>query len=73
MVGKYTTEKTTRILRAAMALEKVTGAEIGRNLKINRSSVNGVINGQSKSRRVRRALAERFNFKVTDLWPEEML
>lgn len=71
MIGKYTAKEITRILRIAMEAKKVTGAEIARGLGINRSSVNGVVIGTCKSRRVRKALAEQLDLEITDLWPDE--
>jgi len=53
-----------------MILADISGARIARTLGLDRSSINKVVNGQSKSRRVREAIAAALGLRVPDLWPD---
>jgi transcriptional regulator with XRE-family HTH domain len=57
-------------IRALMILADVSGAEIARKLKVHRTMVNKVVNGDRKSPRVRKAIARALNIDVKDLWPQ---
>ncbi len=63
------TENSKKI-RAAMILTGISGAQIARRLKVDRSTVNKVVNGQRKTLRIREALARSLKVRIKDLWPD---
>jgi lambda repressor-like predicted transcriptional regulator len=47
----------------------ITGAEIARRAKVDRTAIYHVIAGRSKSVKLRRAIAKALGVDVVDLWP----
>ncbi len=64
-------EKNKKI-RMKMILNDVSGAEIARNLGVDRSAVSKTIKGKIKSYRLRKAIADAIGCKVTELWPDDI-
>ena len=47
----------------------ISGAEIGRRMGVSREAIHQVIGGKTRSKRIRKAIAEAIGVKVEDLWP----
>jgi transcriptional regulator with XRE-family HTH domain len=62
-----TREQSIKI-KVLMLQAGISAAEIGRRLGTTRQAVTGVINGQWKSPRVRKAISETLGVPHTDLW-----
>jgi transcriptional regulator with XRE-family HTH domain len=63
------TENSKKI-RVAMILAGISGAQIARTLKMDRSAVNKVVAGERKTLRIRKAVADAINTNINDLWPD---
>ncbi len=50
--------------------KNISGAEIGRRMGVSRVAIYQVISGKTKSKRLRKAIAEAIGMEVSDLWPE---
>jgi DNA-binding XRE family transcriptional regulator len=58
-------------IRMKMIEMDVSGAEIAREIGVHRSAINNTVKGILKSFRLRRAIADALQLKVTDIWPEK--
>lgn len=54
-----------------MLLRNISGAEIARRAGVNRTAIYNVIDGKSKSYRLRKAIADAIGESVEDLWSED--
>lgn len=59
-------------IRMKMIEMDITGAEIARKIDVHRSAINNTIKGKLRSFRLRKAIADALQLKVTDLWQEEI-
>lgn len=48
-----------------------SGAAIARKVGVDRTAIYHVISGRSKSKRLRKAIAEALDMTVLELWPDE--
>jgi hypothetical protein len=58
-------------IRIKMIEMDVKGAKIAHKVGVNRSAIAKTINGDIKSFRLRKAIADALHLKVSDLWPPE--
>jgi predicted transcriptional regulator len=58
-------------IRQLLADKKVKVNDIAKDLGVSQVVVSRVIHGQTKSFRVKSAIAQAVNKPVSDLWPEE--
>ncbi len=58
-------------IRVRMIMKDVNGAQIARTIGVHRSLINKTINGERKSFRIRKGIADALQLKVSDLWPEK--
>lgn len=63
--------KTPTKIKIEMLKKGVTGAQIARSLRCDRTNIYHVIEGRSRSLRVREAIARALGLRVTDLWPRQ--
>ncbi|GJQ47599.1 MAG: XRE family transcriptional regulator [Candidatus Jettenia sp.] len=60
---------TKQKIKIEFIKKDVSGAEIGRRMGVSRVAVYQVISGKTKSKRLRKAIADAIGMEVSDLWP----
>ncbi|GAB62695.1 MAG: HTH domain-containing protein [Candidatus Jettenia sp.] len=63
---------TKQKIRIEFIKRNISGAEIGRRMGVSRVAVYQVITGKTKSKRLRKAIADAIGMRVEDLWPENV-
>ena len=58
-------------IRAELILRDITGLDIAKKLGISKQAVSAVVNGRTRSRVVRQAIAEAINKPVSEVFPEQ--
>lgn len=62
---------TAKIIKKLMIDCGISGAAIARALRCDRTNIYHVIEGRSKSKKVRKAIAEALGVHISELWPDE--
>lgn len=66
--GKKNTK--AQIIKALLIIKGISGAEIARRAGVTRAAVYHVIEGRSKSPRLRKLIADVLGLSVEEIWPE---
>jgi lambda repressor-like predicted transcriptional regulator len=64
-------DNMARKIKALLILKGIPGAGIARKMNVDRTAIYHVIMGRSKSKRIRKAIAEALDMRVEDLWGED--
>lgn len=65
---KYKEIPTPKRIRILMLLKGISGAEIARRAGVDRTAIYKVIDGISRSPRLRKAIADALGIPVEELW-----
>ncbi len=70
--NKHKINRKASLIKALLVLKGIKGAEIARRCGVDRTAIYKVVEGVSKSKRLRRAIAEALEVPYESLWEDEI-